>query len=552
MTPHHPAPSNPVGSVARTLYDIGQGFDSPLDTEPRLRRALGLLRRIVPYDHCALLEAPAAGAPRLVIEPDTPEAREALGRVLTRFLTVVTDESQRAADWLPPDVAHLVPCASHLAVPLVALDRVLGVLFVGHRGAHAYTDDHLRLLSVVASQMAAYLTACRLREQEAQIVSEHEAARAAAETANRAKDEFLARLAHELRYPLTPIGSAMQTIWRQAERDPAVQRARDVVERQVKHLVRLLDDLRDVSRVTRDKIELRKKTLMLQTIVAEALAAKRSSIDARGHVVSVSLPEEPLGFEADPTRIVQVVGNLMDNAVKYTPPGGEITVTGYCEGSEVVLRVRDTGVGISPEMLPRVFDLFARAERSLARAEGGLGVGLGLTRTLVELHGGTITVQSEGPGRGSEFVVRLPVGAPVGHRGRDDSRRAAVQPRHILLVEGNDDIRDALRTELELDGHRVDATRDGPGGVELALATVPQVALIDLGLPGLDGYEVGRRIRAALGRRVFLVALTDDRYGQEHDRRRSSEAGFDAHLVKPVGYHDLTQLLGSVGRMMHR
>jgi two-component system CheB/CheR fusion protein len=174
-------------------------------------------------------------------------------------------------------------------------------------------------------------------------------------------------------------------------------------------------------------------------------------------------------------------------------------------------------------------------------------VGLALARTLVELHGGTITVQSEGPGRGSEFVVRLPVGAPVGHRGRDDSRRAALQPRHILLVEANDDIRDALRMELELEGHRVAAARDGPSGVELALATVPQVALIDLGLPGLDGYEVGRRIRAALGRRVFLVALTDDHYGQEHDRRRSSEAGFDAHLVKPVGYHDLTQLLGSVG-----
>jgi CheY-like chemotaxis protein len=257
----------------------------------------------------------------------------------------------------------------------------------------------------------------------------------------------------------------------------------------------------------------------------------------------MSLPAEPLWFEADPARITQVVGNLLDNAAKYTPRGGEISVTGYCEGSEVVLRVRDTGVGISPEMLPRVFDLFAQTERSLARSEGGLGVGLALARTLVELHGGNIAVESEGPGRGSEFVVRLPVGAPVGHRGRGDSRRAAVQPRHVLLVEDNDDIRDALRAELEFDGHRVDAVRDGPRGVELALATVPQVALIDLELPGLDGYEVGRRIRAALGRRVFLVALTDDRYRQERDRRRSSEAGFDAHLVKPVSHEDLTRVL---------
>jgi len=538
-------PSNPDGSVARTLYDIAQGFDSPLDTEPRLRRALGLLRRIVPYDRCALLEAPTAGAARFVVEPGAPEEREALSRVLTRFLTVLTDEPQRAADWLPPDVAHLVPCASHLAVPLVGLDRVLGVLFVSHREADAYTDDHLRLLSVVASQIAAYLTACRLHEQEAQIVSEHEAGRAAAEAENRAKDEFLAMLAHELRNPLMAISIAMQTIRGGAERDPAAREARDAVERQVKHLARLLDDLLEVSRLTRGKIELRKGTVTLQTVVAEALESTRGFIDTRRHVVSVSLPEEPFWFEADPTRITQVVANLLNNAAKYTPPGGEISVKGYGERGEVVLRVRDTGMGLSPEMLLRVFDLFAQADRSLAHSEGGLGVGLTLARTLIELHGGKITAHSEGPGRGSEFVVRLPVGVPVGPRGRDDSRRVALQVRHILLVEDDDNVRTALRRVLELDGHRVEVARDGLGGVELALATAPEIAFIDIGLPGIDGYEVGRRIRAALGSRVLLVAVTG--YGQEQDRRRSSEAGFDAHLVKPVSYEDLTQLLGRVG-----
>ena len=544
VMPHPPDPVNLVGSVARTLYDIGQSFDSPLDPEPRLRRALGLLRRIVPYDRCALLEAPAAGPARLVVEPDVPEARESLSRVLTRFLTVVTDESQRGADWLPPDVAHLVPSASHLAIPLVGLDRVLGVLFVSHQEADAYTDDHLRLLSVVASQIAAYLTACRLREQEVQIASEHEAARAAAEAENRAKDEFLAMLAHELRNPLTAIGIAMQTIRGQAERDPIVQLARDVVERQVKHLARLLDDLLDVSRLTRGKIELHKETVTLQMVVAAALETTRGFIDARRHVESMSLPAEPLWFEADPARITQVVGNLLDNAAKYTPRGGKISVTGYRERGEIVLRVRDTGIGISPEMLPRVFDLFVQADRSLAGSEGGLGVGLTLARTLVELHGGNDHRRERGAGP-RERVRGAPAGRRAGRApGRGDSRRAAVQPRHVLLVEDNDDIRDALRTELEFDGHRVDAARDGPRGVELALATVPQVALIDLGLPGLDGYEVGRRIRAALGRRVFLVALTDDRYRQERDRRRSSEAGFDAHLVKPVSHEDLTRVLG--------
>jgi signal transduction histidine kinase/ActR/RegA family two-component response regulator len=541
MTPLRPDPSNPIGSVARTLYDIAQGFDSPLDTEPRLRRALGLLRRIVPYRHCALLEVPAAGPARLLVEPDAPEEREVLNRVLMRFLTVLTDEPPRAADWLPPDVAHLVPCGAHLAVPLVGLDRVLGVLFVSHQEADVYTDDHLRVLSVVASQIAAYLTACRLREQEAQIVSEHEAALAAAEAENRARNEFLAMLAHELRNPSAAIRIAMQTIRGQAERDPIVQQARELVERQVRHLARLLDDLLDVSRLTRGKIELRKETVTLQMVVADALAATRGFIDARRHVESVSLPDEPLWFEADPMRISQVVGNLLDNAAKYTPRGGEISVTGYREGGEIVLRVRDTGIGIAPEMLPRVFDLFAQLDRSPARPRGGLGVGLTLARTLVELHGGTITVESEGPGRGSEFVVRLPVGAPVAPRDPDDRRRVAVQARHILLVEDDDNVRKALRRILELDGYRVEVARDGPEGVELALATAPDVAVIDIRLPGIDGHEVARRIRAALGSRVLLVALTA--HGQEQDRRRSSEAGFDAHLVKPVPYEDLARVL---------
>jgi signal transduction histidine kinase/ActR/RegA family two-component response regulator len=541
MTPLRPRPPNADGSFARTLYDLAQGFDSPLDTEPRLRRALGLLRRIVPYDHCALLEAPVAGAARLVVESDASETREALNQVLTRFLAVLTDEPRRAADWLPPDVAHLVPCAAHLAVPLVALDRVLGVLFVGHQEADTYTDDDLRLLSVVASQIAAYLTACRLHEQELQIVSEHEVARVAAEAENLAKDEFLAMLAHELRNPPMAIRNAMQTIHGQAERDPILQQARDVVERQVRHLTRLLDDLLDVSRLTRGKIELRKETVTLQMIVAEALTATRGFIDARRLVGSVSLPDEPLRFEADPMRITQVVGNLLDNAAKYTPRGGEISVTGYQEGGEVVLRVRDTGIGIAPEMLPRVFDLFGQLDQSPARRRRGLGVGLTLARTLVELHSGTITVESDGLGRGSEFVVRLPVGVPAPLRDPDDRRQVSVQARHVLLVEDDDNVRKALRRILELDGHRVEVARDGPEGVELALATTPDVAFIDIGLPGIDGHEVARRIRAALGRRVLLVALTA--HGHAQDRRRSSEAGFDAHLVKPVPYEDLTRVL---------
>jgi signal transduction histidine kinase/ActR/RegA family two-component response regulator len=531
--------------VARTLYDIAQGFDSPLDAELRLRRALGLLRRVVASDRCALLEVPAVGAARFLVEPDVPEEREPLRQVLTRCLTAVTDDPAAAADWLPPDVAHLVPCASHLAVPLVGLDRVQGVLFVGRVKPDAYTDDYLRVLSIGASQIAAYLTACQLHDQEAQIVREHEAARAAAEAENSAKDEFLAMLGHELRNPLMPIGIAMQTIRGTAGRDPAVQEAREVVERQVKHLAHLLDGLLDVSRLTRGKIELRKEAVALQAIVAEALETTRGVIDARAHVLSVSLPHDPLWFEADPTRITQVLGNLLENAAKYTPRGGEISVTGYREQGEVVLIVHDTGTGIAPEMLPRVFDLFAQAEQPLARPEGGLGIGLTLARRLIELHGGTIIGQSEGPGRGSEFVVRLPIGAPIEPGGRDERGRVTVPARHILLVEDDDNVRKALHRILAVDGHRVQAARDGSEGVELALATVPDVAFIDIGLPRIDGYEVARRIRAALGTRMLLVALTG--YGQERDHRRSSAAGFDAHLVKPVSYDDLSRLLGRLG-----
>jgi len=409
MSPLFPNRSSPVGSVARTLYDIAQGFDSPLDTEPRLRRALKLLRRIVPYHQCALLEA-AAGESRLVVEPNSREEREALNPVLARFLTVLTDDAKRGADTGSLNVTHLAPliAPSHLAVPIVGVDRVLGVLFVRDGKPDAFTDVHLQLLSVVASQIAAYLTACRLHKQDAQIASEHEAARAKAVAENRAKDEFLAMLAHELRNPVAAIRNAMQTIRDKAERNPDLQQATDVVEQQVKHLAWLLDDLLDVSRLTRGKIALRKETVALQTIVAEALETARGVIDPRGHAVSVSLPEEPLRFEADPTRIIQIVGNLLDNAAKYTPRGGEISVRGYYERGEVVLRVRDTGIGISPEMLPRVFDLFVQSDPFLARSEGSLGVGLTLARTLVELHGGSINAHSEGAGRGSEFVVRLP------------------------------------------------------------------------------------------------------------------------------------------------
>jgi CheY-like chemotaxis protein len=264
----------------------------------------------------------------------------------------------------------------------------------------------------------------------------------------------------------------------------------------------------------------------------------------RAHSLSVSLPEAPVLVDADPVRLEQVIINLVNNAAKYTPPNGHIAVTGGRENGEAVLRVRDNGVGIPDHVLPRVFDLFTQADRSLARSEGGLGIGLTIVRTLVELHGGHVSVESAGPGRGSEFIVRLPLRSagdmPVA--GEASVKKAAVTPGlSILVVEDNGDGREMLRVMLEVDGHHVRVAEDGPGGVEMARAARPDVALIDIGLPGFDGYEVSRRIRQEMGTSIRLVALTG--YGQADDHRRSDEAGFDAHLVKPVTPEDLRSAL---------
>ena len=413
MIPFFSRRTSTAGAVSRTFHEIAQCFDSPFDSETRLRRAQKLLRRIVPYHQCALLEA-AVGDSRLLIEPDSREQREALSPILARLLSVLTDDAKRGANTGSQNVARLPPVVStsYLAVPIVGLDRVLGVLYIRDGKPDAFTDEHLQVLSVVASQIAAYLTACQLHKQDVQITSEHKAARAAAVAETHARDEFLAMLGHELRNPVTAIRSAIQTIRDKTERNADIQQATNEAEQQVKHLTWLLDNLLDVSRLTQGKIALRKQTVTLQKIVAAALETVGGVMDARGHVVSVSLPEAPLSFDADLKRMTQIVGNLLDNAAKYTPRGGAISVRGYGERGEVVLRVRDSGIGIAREMLPRVFDLFVQRDPFLTRSEDGLGVGLTLARTLVELHHGSISAHSEGVGRGSEFVLRLPVTAP--------------------------------------------------------------------------------------------------------------------------------------------
>jgi two-component system CheB/CheR fusion protein len=362
--------------------------------------------------------------------------------------------------------------------------------------------------------------------------------------ADRRKDEFLAMLAHELRNPLAPIRNAV-TVMALAEDDREAQRwSREVIDRQVRHLSNLVDDLLDVSRITQGKITLTKAPLAVRTFLSTAVEASRPLIDARQHALEVSLPEEAIRVEGDPTRLAQVISNLLNNAAKYTPLGGHIRLSAGRDGDEAVIRVQDDGEGISPDMLPRVFDLFSQANQSIDRSEGGLGIGLTLVKRLVEMHGGTVEARSDGPGDGSEFIVRLPLlrSEVLGTPPPSAEVSGPGLPRRILVVDDNRDSADSLARLLRRLGHEIELAYEGSSACKAASAFTPDIVLLDIGLPGMDGYEVARRLRAEPSLDgVCLVALTG--YGSEADRRKSTEAGFDAHLVKPVEFDALRRVL---------
>lgn len=371
--------------------------------------------------------------------------------------------------------------------------------------------------------------------------------------ADQRKDEFLATLAHELRNPLAPLRNALNILER-AGKDEALQlQARQVMVRQLEQMTRLVDDLLDLSRITRDKIELRKERTALTAVLASALETCRSVIEARGHKLEVDLPTEPVYVQADFTRLAQVFTNLLNNAAKYTPPNGQIWLKAERQGDEVLVRVRDSGIGIAADMLPRIFDMFTQVDSALTHAQGGLGIGLTLVKRLVGMHGGTVTAGSAGHGQGSEFVVRLPIlgaGTPpplLPSAGLDRDGFPGSSCR-ILVVDDNKDSAESLALFLRLIGNTVEVAYDGPTALAAAVALRPDLILLDIGLPGMDGYEVGRRLRQEPSlQHAVLVAQTG--WGQAEDRRRTREAGFDHHLVKPVDFSQLQQLLQrAVGR----
>lgn len=366
--------------------------------------------------------------------------------------------------------------------------------------------------------------------------------------ADRRKNAFLATLAHELRNPLAPIRNAVQYLGMNGLKTSEVRTASELIARQVSIMVRLIEDLLDVSRISRNTLNIRKERVDLAAVVESAVETSGPLIEQFAHSLDVNLPPEPLYLDADPIRLAQVFSNLLNNAAKYTTPGGHIRLSARRDGSNAVVRVQDNGTGIPSDMLGRVFDMFTQVDQSLERSQGGLGLGLTLVRRLVEMHGGSIEVHSNGPGEGSEFVARLPCIQPT-HEPTTTIERSkvpALRGCRILVVDDNRDSATTLGMLLQLRGNTVRTAYDGLEAVEVAEAFSPEVLLLDLGLPKLNGYDVARRIRQQVwGRDMILVAVTG--WGQEDDRRRAKEAGFDFHVVKPVELAALDELLeGSI------
>jgi signal transduction histidine kinase/ActR/RegA family two-component response regulator len=404
----------------------------------------------------------------------------------------------------------------------------------------------------VTALLSTVRSALRARERQYQArdhLIEREQAAEALKQADRRKDEFLATLAHELRNPLAPIRNSLQILRMTACNDPAAERVCEMMERQVNHMVRLVDDLMEVSRITRGLIELRKEETDLATVIRSAIETSKPLIEAGQHQLAIAIPREPIPLYGDAVRLGQVFANLLNNAAKYTDRGGQICLNAKCDGDEAVVSVRDNGIGISARILPVIFDMFMQANRATDRSQGGLGIGLTLVKSLVELHGGSISVHSEGLGQGSEFVVRLPIAVPQQHEQQQapPSRSSERLPqRRVLVVDDNEDAASSLGMLLKYLGTDVEVVHDGPTALSMIERYRPDVVLLDIGMPGMDGFEVARRIRerAHLGS-VVLIALTG--WGQAEDRSRTREAGFDHHLVKPADIAALQSVLVTTG-----
>jgi signal transduction histidine kinase/CheY-like chemotaxis protein len=416
----------------------------------------------------------------------------------------------------------------------------------------AQLEDKAAALARAEREKRSIEQACeQLREANEHLVLATVAAeqlREDAEAANRRQNEFLAMLAHELRNPLSPISMAASLLERNGANPAQLERLSKVIGRQVEHMAKLLDDLLDAARISSGKIKLTRQPLALGEVLQHALDTVQPGIQGRGQTVQVELPEEVLAVDGDPVRLAQVFSNLLGNASKYTGDGGQLRLTAYADGDAAVVQVEDNGNGIAPEIIPYLFDLFTQGPRSLARSEGGLGVGLNVVRNLVTMHGGSVDASSEGPGRGSRFTVRLPRSAAVPAGQAPDAVVGRGGPRRVLVVEDNPDTRAMLAACLESAGHEVATAADGRSGLAAALERPCEVLVCDIGLPGLDGLGLIRTLRAA-NDGVAPLAIAVSGYGQPEDRARGLEAGFDHYLVKPVSVEALLTVVGAAARV---
>jgi PAS domain S-box-containing protein len=452
-----------------------------------------------------------------VIRTKTPKL---IGTLPSTFIdAVVRDDEHRRL------LAKLAP-ASLMIVPLVARDKAIGTLtFVSAQPWRRYTQGDLELATELARRVATASDNARLYQE--------------LQEAQRQKDDFLAMLAHELRNPLAAIQYANQLAKMTESEDGA---AADVIDRQVKNLAHLIDDLLDVSRITRDKIQLRKEVLDGSLLLQRAVATVRPMIEARHHQLITEIGPAPMPVHVDPVRVEQIFVNLLSNAAKYTPEGGRITVRCFEQDGQVVFKFKDSGIGIPVEMLPRVFELFTQVDRSLDRSQGGLGIGLTVVRKLAEMHGGSVSVTSEGAGRGSEFTVRLPMTEHTVEAPSEPETASTTAPLKVLIVDDNVDMAKSIGLLLGRLGHTISTAHDGPAALEAARAFSPDVILLDIGLPGLDGYRVAEALRREPAfANVRLIAVSG--YGQAEDCKRAEAAGFDLHLVKPVDFAALVSAL---------
>jgi len=420
------------------------------------------------------------------------------------------------------------------STPLITRSgNIVGVLSTYFRQPHRPSERVIRLIDVCARQAADYIENVRLYHQLRED--------------DKHKDEFLATLAHELRNPLAPLTNALNLMRLSDDLSPAVQQLRDIMEQQLIQLNRLVNDLLEVSRIKRDKIELRKGPAELAAIIANAVETSRPLIEAASHQLAVTLPQNPVTLEADAVRLTQVIGNLLNNAAKYTEPHGQIWLTGQRLGSEIVISVRDNGAGIGPDLIPHVFDVFAQADHTRRYGQGGLGIGLALARRLVEMHGGRIEAHSDGIGKGSEFIVRLPLASvqPLALIDRIEPR--SLPARRVLIVDDVPSALYVLGKLLERMGQKVRTAGSAVAALQCVRDEQPDIIISDIGMPNSNGYELARQLRQEPGLEgVILAALTG--YGQDSDRQKAKEAGFDFHLVKPVSVEALEDLLSAPAR----